>query len=336
MRYFYVLAGICCMVWLSSCSNPEDKNIQDIKIDVSFSDLHLDLANLDTHNVPASVRHLQEKYGHFVPFFLSEIAALDTSRGYSDTMVRMFFTYKDLRNLHDTVAQVFNNTKDIRQQLTTLFKQIRAQDTSITIPKHVIFYTSGLHHVAFTYKDTILGIGLDRFFGSGFWPYEAMNYPQYVTRNLIIEHIPLEAAKTIFHNKYGISYEDKNLLDLMIQEGKMLYFLRTVLPDFSDEKILGYTPEQLKWCAENEVYIYKFFTDQDLFYEKSPIKIMRYIAPAPTSMGMPDQSPGRTGAYIGYQIIRSYAEKTGKDLYEILHTDNAQEIFNTAKYKPKR
>lgn len=337
MKKYFIFIAIACLFILSSCSNPTNKDLDKVKVDVKFIDFHLVTAHLDTQNLISSILELNKKYKDFAPFFWSEIAALDTSRNYSDSMLQLFFFHKDLKALHDTVATVFANTQKLQSTLTRLFKFIKLTDSSIQLPKEVYFYSSGLHHVAFTLQDTILGIGLDRFFGENYWPYEAMGHPAYLTRNFTIPNIPIEAAKAIYHNKYGVDYENKNLLELMIQEGKLLYFLHQVLPDIPEDRLMGYTQEQLKWCEENEVYIYKFFADQNLFYEKSPIKTMRYIAPNPTSMGMPAESPGRTGAYIGYQIIKSFAEKTGLSPFEILHSKlDAQSILNQAKYKPKR
>lgn len=337
MRAFYYYITLILIGFLTACSHPDDRAIQNVELDTKFIDLHLELSQLDTHDVQKSVHQLVEKHPSFIPFLMSEIAALDTTNDYSDSMVRLFFTHPDLRNLHDTVAQVFKQTDKIQKELSQLLKRIKVKDPDIQVPTELYFYSSGLHHVAFTLQDTMLGIGLDRFFGEDYWPYESMGHPTYLTRNFTIENIPLEAAKVIYHNKYGDDYEQKNFLELMITEGKMLYFIKEVLPGVGEDRILGYTPEQYKWCSENEVFIYKFFADQNLFYEKSHIKTMRYIAPNPTSMGMPEQSPGRTGAYLGFQIIKSYAKQTGKSLSEILHTpEQAQTILSKAKYKPKR
>ena len=92
-----------------------------------------------------------------------------------------------------------------------------------------------------------------------------------------------------------------------------------------------------EYGTTKETIDYKTFLKYIEQLKKTPIKIMRYIAPNPTSMGMPAESPGRTGAYIGYQIVKSYADKTGKSAFEILHSNlDAQTILNQAKYKPKR
>lgn len=327
-------AIFCLFLWcaIASCG-PADSEIE-LPI---YHDLHLELAKVDTENIPAAMRQLTDKYGKFFPFFLDEIANLDTSEDFTDTVLQEFFIHPDLRALHDTVAQVYASTKDIQGDINRMLQAVDRIDSNLTLPSEVFFYTSGLNHVAFTYADTILAVGLDRFFGSNFWPYEARGYPAYTTRTLVKENIALEAAKNIYLNKYAISPQDKTLLDLMVHEGKMLCFLEEVFPKKEMHTIIGFTREQWEWCEDNEVQIYKFFLDQKLLYEKSTMKTMRYIAPTPTSMGMPDQSPGRTGCYIGYRIVRAYLKHSGKSIAETLQENlPAQTVLQISKYKPKR
>ena len=65
----------------------------------------------------------------------------------------------------------------------------------------------------------------------------------------------------------------------------------------------------------------------------------RFIYPAPFSkfyLELDNESPGRIGQWIGWQIVRSYAEHN-KDvtLQQILAMD-AKTLFDNSKYKPKK
>jgi uncharacterized protein YjaZ len=48
-----------------------------------------------------------------------------------------------------------------------------------------------------------------------------------------------------------------------------------------------------------------------------------------------NESPGRIGRWIGWQIVRSYMENNKIALQEMLKKDE-KEIFENSKYKPKR
>ena len=65
----------------------------------------------------------------------------------------------------------------------------------------------------------------------------------------------------------------------------------------------------------------------------------RFLDPAPFSkfgLELDSESPGRLGRYIGWQIVRAYADKNKKaELIELLDLP-ADELFKIANYKPKR
>ena len=48
-----------------------------------------------------------------------------------------------------------------------------------------------------------------------------------------------------------------------------------------------------------------------------------------------NDSPGRVGRYIGWQIVKQYMDKHPVSLKKLLITD-AETIFKTSKYKPKK
>ncbi|MNL23930.1 hypothetical protein D3C87_1453440 [compost metagenome] len=62
------------------------------------------------------------------------------------------------------------------------------------------------------------------------------------------------------------------------------------------------------------------------------------MTPAPFSkfyLEIDNDSPGRVGAWIGWQMVRSYMKNNNVTLPELLKTDN-KEIFEKSKYKPKK
>jgi hypothetical protein len=50
---------------------------------------------------------------------------------------------------------------------------------------------------------------------------------------------------------------------------------------------------------------------------------------------MPPEAPGRTGNYIGLQIIRQYMERfPNTSLEQLLQLKNAPKILEASKYRP--
>ena len=117
-----------------------------------------------------------------------------------------------------------------------------------------------------------------------------------------------------------------------------MYLKDLLIPQVSDADKIGYSPEQIAWSEENENYIWRYFIDEKLLYDSDPKLAGRFINPAPFSkfyLEIDNESPGRIGMWIGWQIVRSYMKNNDVSLQQLLQAD-AKEIFDNSKYKPKK
>ena len=110
------------------------------------------------------------------------------------------------------------------------------------------------------------------------------------------------------------------------------------MPDYLDAEKIGYTAEQLKWCEENENYMWRYFIEREMLYSNDQKLIPRFISQAPFSkfyLELDNESPGRVGAWLGWQIVRAYAKNNEIPIGDLLKL-NAKELFEKSKYKPKK
>jgi len=117
-----------------------------------------------------------------------------------------------------------------------------------------------------------------------------------------------------------------------------LYLKDVLLPDYTDADKMGYKEDQITWCQENEGYIWRYFIENKMLYDTDQKLIPRFINPAPFSkfyLEIDNDSPGRVGAWIGWQIVRSYMENNEVSVSQLLKTD-AKELFEKSRYKPKK
>ena len=124
----------------------------------------------------------------------------------------------------------------------------------------------------------------------------------------------------------------------MIYEGKLLYMEDMLLPEHSDAEKIGYSPEQLQWCIENESYMWMYFIEGELLYNSDQKLVTRFIAPAPFSkfyLEIDNETPGRVGRWLGWQIVRSFMLNNEVPLQKMLMMD-AREVFEKSRYKPKK
>mgnify|MGYP000715147761 FL=1 len=72
---------------------------------------------------------------------------------------------------------------------------------------------------------------------------------------------------------------------------------------------------------------------ENYLYSTDHMLITRLTNDAASTTVVSPQSPGRVGAWIGWQIVNQYANKKGFLLEDILSMD-AQTILKGAKYNP--
>lgn len=340
----YIVTGLLgvATIFAACKSGKNAPDVSNIKVDLSTRRLDRDLLQLDTNNLSAGLRSLDAKYPDFLNFYLDTLMGFGINRNYTDTNggitdgLKTFLTYKDYRGLFDTVNKHFPDTKVIDGDLTNAFKYMKHYYPEFKVPK-LVYFISGLNNwSAITYGD-VVGVGLDMYLGPKYPYYASVGIPAYVTQHLLPQYVSVNVMSAIYYNGHPFVMEGKNLLDLMIQRGKQQYFLEKVLPFANDTLRFGYTGKQMEWCHKGEADIYNFFLTQNLMYETNWQKIVRYVNDGPNATGMPAESPGNIGSWLGYKIVSAYMEQHPEMTMEkmLAQKDDAQKILQESKYKPK-
>lgn len=321
----------------ASCSSSDNSEISSIPISVDYIEFYKDFTALDTAQLQEGLDHLKEKYPDFLDFYIDTLSGLNIHGNYAEHLkdIQQFLTFKDFKQLFDTINIVFPETQKINKSLNDLFQHVKYYDGDFYIPEKVYYFASALNgFVVPIQSKKNMGVGLDMFLGKDFWAYRSIGIPDYALIKFGADQIPVWVAKAIYEDKYPFNFTDLNLLEIMIAQGKEIYFLEQVLPSFPTFSLLGYTKEQFEWANQNEALIYNTFIQNELLYNKEQQKIMRFVNDGPNTPGFDIESPGNIGTFIGYKIIQSYAKRTKLSLMEVLNSLNAQEILKKANYKP--
>lgn len=241
-----------------------------------------------------------------------------------------------LQELHDEVEKKFPDDKMIKKDLQTLFQHIEYYFPGIVTPPKVVTLISEMDYENKTiYTDSLALISLDLYLGKDHRFYE---FPNYLKQTFEPSQMMPDMVSSFSQGKIAPP-KDRTLLAQMVYYGKELYLKDLLVPSYSDANKIGYTEEQIKWCEENEAEMWRYFIDDKLLFDTNPKLNMRFIQPAPFSkfyLEIDNESPGRVGTWLGWQIVRSYAERN-KDvtLQELLALD-AKTLFDNSKYKPKK
>jgi hypothetical protein len=343
-----ILGGLVmlALIIITSCGSDSEEPIPDVsKIELSNKLVRFEqlIAGLDTNNIAEEVQRLNADYTELYSVFFKNVLPFDTetSEGFLVNL-QGYLSDKRIQKLQDTTAIVFKNFEtEIMPKLDNAMKMMKHYFPDFKAPN---FYTfvSEYTYPGFVFNDDGrdgVGIGLDMFLGADY-PYKQLDpnnpgFSKYLTRTFDKEHLPKKITELLLNDIIGRA-PGSRLLDQMIHNGKQLYIMDKLLPTTPDSVLLEYTELQTRWVQENELSMWAFYFDENLFYESNAMKINKYINPSPSSPGMPDAAPGRTANYIGWKIVEAYMKKTDSTLEELIDMQDAQEIMDQSRYKPNR
>lgn len=316
------LALLLIMMLVFSCKkeNQLEKDIAKKNIDINVERFDMLFAKATPEDLPK----LKSEY----PFMFS--------KKYPDSFW--------IENMKDTLQialfkeskKVFPDFKTQERDIEFLFNHLSYYFPEFKVPR-VITATSFVdYRNKVIVTDSIALISIDTYLGNDHPFYDGIQ--KYIRQNLTKEQIVVDLA-TAYAEKYIFPKEKKTLLDEMIYYGKQLYFKDVMIPFVPEFERIGYSEAQLDWALVNENYIWRYFVEHELLYSTDSKLPNRFINPAPFSKfnlaDIDNDSPGRLGQYIGWQIVKAYMKNNDAPLKDMLEA-SPEEIFKESKFKPRK
>ncbi len=238
------------------------------------------------------------------------------------------------RELYAEVQKKYANIEPVCSEFETLFKHIKYYFPETKTPKIITVISEMDYNNKVIYADSLVIISLELYLGKDHKFYQ---FPKYLKQNFEQKQIMPDIV-TNFSIKKIAPITDKNLLSQMIYFGKQLYLKDLLLPDYTDADKIGYAPQQILWCQENESYMWRYFLENEMLYNNDQKLNNRFINLAPFSkfyLEIDNESPGRVGTWLGWQMVRSFMKNSEVSIQDLLKM-NAKEIFEKSKYKPNK
>jgi len=238
------------------------------------------------------------------------------------------------RELYGEVQKKYADFESEKEEIETLFKHIKFYFPQTKTPKVYTVIAEMDYQNKVLYADNTLIICLELYLGKDHRFYE---FPEYLKQNFTKNQIMPDIVSVFSRDKI-VPPTDQTFLSQMIYAGKALYLADLLIPEYTDADKIGYAPEQIIWCQENESYMWRYFIEKQLLYDTDQKLMTRFVYPAPFSkfyLEIDNESPGKTGAWIGWQIVRSFMQNNEVSVPQLMQMD-AKEIFEKSKYKPKK
>jgi len=239
------------------------------------------------------------------------------------------------RQLYQEVEKKYKNFNSEQTEIEDLFKHIKYYFPTVITPQIYTAIGEMDYLNKAIYANDKLIIALELYLGKEHKFYS--EFPAYLRQNFEQRQMMPDIVSSF---AFGILAPPKNkeLLSLMINSGKELYLKDILLPDYTDAERIGYSEEQIKFCQENENYMWEFFVSNKLLFSTDSRLPNRFINLAPFSkfyLEIDNDTPGRVGQWVGWQIVRSFMENNEVTVQQMLKMD-PKEIFEMSKYKPKK
>lgn len=321
MKFNCIAICITAFIITSSCKNNETPTVDVSTISVKTETIPFH--QLFHQATQKTLPNLKKSFPYLFPSEVSDSIWLEKINSYEE------------KTLFKLVENTFGDFSEKEKEITELFKHVKYYNPKFKAPKIVTLITDLDYENPVVYADSLLFISLDMYLGSDSEVYKS--FPKYISQQYTKEHLLVDIAKKI--NQKNFSYVNgRTFLESMIYKGKEHFLIKSMLPHYSDQEILGYAEDKFEWAVANESQIWSYFLTNELLYSTDQKLNNRFIDLAPFSkfyLQTDPESPGSIGVWIGYRIVKAYAENNNVSLQEILKTD-AETIFKKSKFKPKK
>ncbi|AWW33159.1 gliding motility lipoprotein GldB [Echinicola strongylocentroti] len=326
-------SGIFLLILSLFCSCKQEQQDCGISEEVSNIPLTLSIERLELPLFEAKsevdIAYLLEEHPYF-----SEVYLRDDLYPSKEHLVNTLYGIpKDtlMQELYQEVSANYPSIDQLETDLLNAFKHIKYYYPDFEVPK-VYTFVSGFTTDLYMDREMIV-IGLDYFLPSDH-RFQPPDLPEYMTSRYNRAHLVPMIVTAISSRYNATDLEDNSLLAEMMFYGKAYHFTQAILPCTPEEQIIGYTPEELAACYENEDFIWTKLIEQEAIYETNPFEVRKYTGEAPFTDVISPDAPGRVGRWVGWNIVDAYAEKKDIGLVKLMAQKDAQKIFMNSAYKP--
>lgn len=279
---------------------------------------------------------LYAQYGEFFRLYAEDVleaAALEDPR--LPMVLRQFTQDPDWSTVQREADSVFTDMATQEAGFKEAFGRLKALFPDSLVPR-IIAYNSGFNYGVLP-LDSVLGFGVEWFVGKESTVVRHLSpevFPQYRKDRMWPGMLVPSVVKGWLLVHYARDTRDGDLLENLVETGKVMALLDALLPGTDPALKFAFTPDQLAWCEAHEFNIWREIVGKELLYTKDGRQVDRFMKDGPFTSGLPRESPGHIGEWIGFRMVASYLRAHPQVTFaELFAMDDAQAILKT--YKPR-
>lgn len=251
--------------------------------------------------------------------------------------IKYFATDTLMQKVYNVVRTTYPDLSWLEQELAEAMDRSQKLLPDNTLKNYYTLITGTFaYYDRVICTDSFMAINIDQYAVKNMKYFNAyFGMPMYIVNLLDSVYIPVDCMASYAISKIPQTHTDQSMLDLMIFNGKILYFLDQVLPNTADSVKLRYTSQQMQWAEANEGNVWGYFVQKNLLYENDYAKIRPFVNEAPSTSAFEDSAPRMTD-FIGWKIVERYMSKKDVSMEELFNNTDSQKILTDSGYKPKR
>ena len=293
------------------------------------------LMNVNTSTALNDIRLLYDEYPVFMSVWTEDILGIPASdTSYLATALPQFLedTVYGFKETNERARELFADTRDIEHDLDNAFTRIHYLYPEWPMPD-IYLFVSGFN-ASILFVDDHLAAGVDMYLGSD-WKYYNQVVHHYQRQTMRKECLAMDVTSAYLFRHIDFTSSKSRLLEQMLYRGKVMYLLSVLFDQAHEWEVMGWSKEQWQWCHRNERAIWNHMMDKRDLFRTENMVLASYLNDGPFTAEISQDSPGRVGTWIGWQITRSYMEHHPEvSLQQLMAEPDAQKILEQSYYKP--
>ena len=331
-HYIYIIAILC--LSLFACKREKrHADLSGIDFDIKIERFDSIFWSLDTTQIAQEFAQLSSQHPDITPIYTENVVRF----GHPDSAIthdtyKLFRANKKVGELYEDALNIYSDMSDIEKDLTAAFRRTKYFLPYLPTPQ-VYCHVSGLNQ-SLIVGEKFISLSIDNYLGSDYPLYEKIGIYKYQLPNMRREKVAPDYITAWISSEISSSLAD-NLLSDMIRHGKILYIVSVLMPETPEHIIMGYSEAQWDWVKKNEANMWNaLIASRDLYATSMMIK-NQYVGEGPFTKPFTQESPGRAGAWLGWQIVESYMRGNPQiSIQQLLQQPDAQAILNNSNYRP--
>lgn len=319
---------------MASCKEkvPAYKAKLDIKTEpyrLEFDRYEEVLFNLDTADFQNELVRIQDRYSVFLSGDLNNPDAVK--------YLKDFATDPFSIALYQKVNAVFPDLKQVKPMVEDVLAHFHYYYPDIQLPTKVFTCVTGVTAdvPAVQLFDDAMVISLDWYLDDE-EVYDQIGMPKYIALRRNVQTLAKDVAQELYMNYVCQWRKQGQVIDEMVNNGKVDYFIEAMCPTMPDSVLLGYSSSQWLWAMENEGQVWADIVGNRRLFDSSLDSYMMFFGDGPFTQAYSNDAPSRLGEFFGLNIIRSYFSNNETSLQELMQRKDLQSIFQDSGYKPKK